>query len=112
MQIFFIPHEKLRNGYIYGQKERDMTTFEIFILCLGGGGILSILSMALTIGRGFGKIDQRLENIEHKIEKLDGKIEKLESTIGTMAIQLGKLETRVEERTLRVIHGSKVDDGN
>lgn len=41
-----------------------------------------------------------------RFEKIDAKLEKIDRDITDMKVQMGKLETRVEERTLRVIHAT------
>ena len=47
------------------------------------------------------------EDIKNLCAKQDHHFEKLDKDITDMKVQLGKLETRVEERTLRVIHVDK-----
>ncbi len=82
-----------------------MTTFEIISLCLGGGGLLGIFGLVFAFGRMF----QKIENLTKDVIEIKSDIQSIKNTLGSMAVQLGKLETRVEERTLRVIHGTKVD---
>ena len=44
--------------------------------------------------------------LSKRFEKIDAKLEKIDRDITDLKVQVGKLETRVEERTLRVIHST------
>lgn len=82
-----------------------MSTYEIISICLGGGGLLGIFGLAFAFGRMF----QRIDSIGKDIIEIKTDIKSLNQKMGFVEVQLGKLETRVEERTLRVIHGTKVE---
>jgi hypothetical protein len=57
------------------------------------------------------KFEQRFEQIDKKFEQrfdqVDKKFEQVNTQLTTLNVQIAKLETRVEERTLRVIHVEK-----
>ncbi len=50
--------------------------------------------------------------VSKRFEKIDAKLEKIDRDITDLKVQVGKLETRVEERTLRVIHSTGAQGNN
>lgn len=57
-----------------------------------------------AVDKRFDTMDKKFEIIDRKLEALDDRFESMQYDIHGLAMQLGKLETRVEERTLRVVH--------
>ena len=53
------------------------------------------------------KMDNGFLSVDKRLEKIDSKLDALEKGQSDLRVQLGKLETRVEERTLRVVHTTK-----
>lgn len=80
-----------------------MTGTEIFQCIVGSGGLIGICFVIFRTG----KIVQNIENIAKEVKEISQKVGELEKGQTEMRVQLGKLETRVEERTLRVIHQTK-----
>lgn len=77
-----------------------METTEIFQILIGSGGLLGIIILVFRTG----KIVEKVENSDKKISEIKDDIKDIKRALGNMEVQIGKLETRVEERTLRVIH--------
>lgn len=80
--------------------------------------LLEIASVALPVGilmfRGFknistalASISVKVNNLESRSRDLDSDMKEIKNNLISIGIQLAKLETRVEERTLRVIHIEK-----
>ena len=109
-----------------------MTTYEILTLLITSGSLLGIATVIFKAGKFTQKfedfqvfVDQRFKEVNGKLvsiderfnkmdEKIDKGFERLETKIDAQSakivmieITLGKLETRVEERTLRVVHVDK-----
>lgn len=105
-----------------------MTTFEIIQLFIGSGGLIGILIIAFHMGKFSNKIesmDKKIDQLENALEKKIHKVEtaisdynkmhqqefdflkqetkEMQRTLHNIQVQVGKLETRVEERTLRVV---------
>lgn len=74
---------------------------QIFQLIVGSGGLLGILYLIFRTGRIVEKIDSMDKKLDKSIEKLDDANNRLT-----------KLEVRVEERTLKVIHVEKTGTEN
>lgn len=112
-----------------------MTNFEIIQLFLGSGGLIGILFLFFKIGKTAQKItqiDTSLDDFKLHVKssfidsqdyfdkrliemKLDNEkflfeirtdIKDIKRCLNSIEVQIGKLETRVEERTLRVIKGN------
>jgi hypothetical protein len=65
-------------------------------LIMGSGGLLGVFILIFRTG----KIVERIDNLE----EMKKDVKEIKTTMNSMAIQIAKLETRVEERTLRVVH--------
>lgn len=90
-------------------------------LILGSGGFVGIAYLVFKIGslveriknnekkqEAFEKnIDDRFNKMDEKFHRLDERLGRIESALTIISVQIGKLETRVEERTLRVVHVSR-----
>lgn len=63
---------------------------------MGSGGLLGVFILIFRTG----KIVERIDNLE----EMKKDVKEIKTTMNSMAIQIAKLETRVEERTLRVVH--------
>ena len=74
-----------------------MTTFEIISLLLGGGGFITVLGMAFSMGRIF----QNIHLIGIKLEKIDAKLDKLETEIKTQGECLSHIEGYILGRDFR-----------
>lgn len=102
-----------------------MELTEIAKIALGSIGILVVIFKAARItnkiesfDEKFASIDRRFELLDHKLDamdkkfearfdKVDEKLASLDKGQNELRIQVGKLETRVEERTLRVVHTTR-----
>lgn len=84
-----------------------MTAAEIWGMILGSGGIIAAFVLIFKMGRGFQRVETAIESMDRKIDKLDARVGKIEECLTEMRVQIGKLETRVDERTLRVVHTIK-----
>lgn len=91
-------------------------------LIIGSSGLLGIAYLVFKLGRLTQKIDSefhyignkfvdvekkmdsRFLDLEKKIDKVIVGLEELKKDVTSLDMRLGKLEVRVEERTLRVIH--------
>lgn len=80
-----------------------MTTIEIIQLFLGSGGLLGILFLAFRTGKIVQKIDTLEEHCNKNFLEMKMDIKDIKRSISSMEVQIGRLETRVEERTLRVV---------
>jgi peptidoglycan hydrolase CwlO-like protein len=87
-----------------------MTTFEIIQLFIGSGGLIGVILLFFQLGKFAQKIDaidQRIEEFKKDTGKnfleVKCEIKEMKHSINALEIQLGRLETRVEERTLRVV---------
>ncbi len=80
-----------------------METIEIIQLLIGSAGLIGVGGLIFRTG----KIVQNIENIAKDVKEISQKVGELEKGQTEMRVQLGKLETRVDERTLRVIHQTK-----
>lgn len=87
-----------------------MTTVEIIELLLGSGGLIGIFVLVFRMGRMVQKIDAFSISFEdfkgcsaRSFSEIKCDIKDMKVRLNTMEVQLGKLETRVEERTLRVV---------
>lgn len=81
----------------------EMTAVQLINLLLGSGGLLGLL---IVIFRS-GKIVQKIESMDKRLDKMDETLHSLDKGQSEIRIQLGKLETRVEERTFRVVQTTK-----
>lgn len=65
-------------------------------------------SIESNLGTHIDSVDRKMETalsrIEKKVDEICTDIKETKRSIGTLEVQLARLETRVEERTLRVIH--------
>jgi uncharacterized Ntn-hydrolase superfamily protein len=77
----------------------------IIQIIIGSGGVLGIAFLVFRTGR----IVEKIESSDKKISEIKDDIKEVRRTLNLIEIQIGKLETRVEERTLRVIHVENSD---
>lgn len=77
----------------------DYTNIIIAVCTLIG----TVLSITTILGRKFDKIDARFDKIDLRFERVDQKFDQ-------SLDRLARIEVRVEERTLRVIHMQKKDE--
>lgn len=80
-----------------------MTTFEIIQILLGSGGLIGIVLLFFQLGRFAQKIESLEIDSKKNFLEIKGDIKEMKHSINAIEIQLSKLETRVEERTLRVV---------
>lgn len=92
----------------------DSTALPWINLLIGSGGIVGVCIVIFRFGKLVQKIDSmndKMDNgflsVDKRLEKIDSKLDALEKGQSDLRVQLGKLETRVEERTLRVVHTTK-----
>ena len=92
----------------------DANIKEMIQLLVGSGGFIAILIVMLKIGRIVEKVDNLATKVDNLAAKMDKELcqihEEQKCTnkiLNDLAVRMGCLETRVEERTLRVIHVEK-----
>lgn len=66
-----------------------------------------LLQITLPLGALAAWIWSRLDK---RFDKIDSKFEKIDFDLVSLKVSMGKLETRVEERTLKVVHVEKTGD--
>jgi len=71
---------------------------EIAHLIIGSGGLIGILILIFRTGR----IVEKLESVNRSCDEIKMDVKCINAKLGTIDIQIAKLETRLEERTLRV----------
>lgn len=76
---------------------------EILELAVGSGGLLAIFFVMIQIG----KVIQKISRITEDISEIKTTMKCLDLDLRDMERSIAKLETRVEERTMRVIHVEK-----
>jgi peptidoglycan hydrolase CwlO-like protein len=105
-----------------------MTTVEIIQLFIGSGGLIGIVFLFFRMGKFAQKvenlensviefkgqvksafldtsdqIDKKFDELDKRFDKIETDIKELDHSLTNIKVQIGKLETRVEERTLRVV---------
>ena len=80
-----------------------MTTVEIIELILGSGGLIGICIVIFRMGKIVQNIETLDENCKKNFSEMRADIKEIRQGINVIEVQIGKLETRVEERTLRVV---------
>jgi hypothetical protein len=80
-----------------------MTTFEIIQIFIGSGGLLGIIFIFFKMGKFAQKIETLDESCKKNFTEIRNDIKEIKHSINALEIQMGKLETRVEERTLRTV---------
>lgn len=92
-----------------------MTTVDIIQLLIGSGGLLGLVIMFFRMGRFAEKVDnlcKKVDGFDHSCEynfremrsdlkKIGSEISEVKASINELEVQMGILETRVEERTFR-----------
>lgn len=92
-----------------------MTWVDIIQLLIGSGGLLGIGVLFFKMGRfaekvdglafqmtkGFAEVDKRFGAVDKRFDKIECDINDIKENTKDIEIQLGILETRVEERTMR-----------
>lgn len=99
----------------------EFTGEDIITFLIRSGFLIGVLVIIVRVGKLVQKIEHMGERIEHLDKKIDNvnknlsekidatneRLSALEKGQTEMRVQLGRVETRVEERTLRVIHTTK-----
>ena len=75
---------------------------EIVQLIIGSGGLIGVLILIFRTGR----IVEKLDSLDRSACEMKLDIKCINAKLGTIDIQIAKLETRLEERTLRVHYDS------
>ena len=62
----------------------------------------------------WSRLDKRFDNIDKRFDNISTELKDIGKDITDLKVQVGKLETRVEERTLKVVHvqGNGTDGKN
>ena len=84
-----------------------MSVPEIVGILIGSGGLIGVFSLFFRIGAVFQKIESSLTDIKKDVGEIKVQMEIIKKDVSELKVQVGKLEVRVEERTLRVIHTQK-----
>lgn len=118
------------------EAKMSITLFEILQLLIGTGLLGSAIWAIFRVGKfaqkfesleqsvktlvevmhaGFAKIDARFdknsEEMKTDFSKIDAEFKETRKEISDVKIHLGILETRVDERTLKIVHVEKTGTG-
>lgn len=80
-----------------------MTIAEIIQIFIGSGGLLGILILTFRMGKVVQKIDTLEKTCSENFAEIKTDIKDMKARISAVELQIGRLEIRVEERTLRVV---------
>ena len=72
------------------------------------------LPIAALVAWGWSRLDKRFDNIDKRFDNISTELKDIGKDITDLKVQVGKLDTRVEERTLKVVHvqGNGTDGKN
>ena len=80
---------------------------ELVQLLVGSGGFIAILIVMVKVGRIVEKVDNLSLRMDKELTQVHEEMKCTNKILNDLVVRIGCLETRVEERTLRVIHVEK-----
>lgn len=81
-----------------------MNWAELIPIFIGSGGLLGIILLFFRMGKFAQKIESLEKMCNKNFTEIHTDIKEMKQSITSIQVQMGKLETRVEERTLRTVH--------
>jgi peptidoglycan hydrolase CwlO-like protein len=79
-----------------------MTTFEMVELFIGSGGLIGIIFIFFRMGKFAQKIESMDDNCKKEFIHIHTDIKEIRHSVNALEKLVSKLETRVEERTMRM----------